>query len=351
MEKQLIPSHSNKKIPLRIIKMLNSKALFILVFLFVLQISATCQITISLNEYDAGDYLGVKYMESEDLTHIQKAILREEPNLNGKVIDTVEDNFSNLIFKIIEANSKNNFVHVRVVRKGSDGRFENDMFILPSSVSDGAEGWVIKSELEKHPVPESFMLPSYEADESLLQIIINNCEWVKNHDSTEYKNIKNTHSKLFLIIGKNYYEKDSLAKAIYYTSNSLKVKPNITAYIVRASAKVSLEDYQGAINDCTKCLALKKKPDFENYDYDLKFDGVNVFGLRGYCFLQLKIYDKALIDLNAAIKEDDTDGQLFYFRAFAKFNSGQNTSACDDLSKAGELGFESAYESIKENCN
>ncbi len=35
----------------------------------------------------------------------------------------------------------------------------------------------------------------------------------------------------------------------------------------------------------------------------------------------------------------------------AKLGLGQKDSGCLDLSKAGELGFDKAYESIKKYCN
>jgi hypothetical protein len=38
-------------------------------------------------------------------------------------------------------------------------------------------------------------------------------------------------------------------------------------------------------------------------------------------------------------------------RGIAKIRSGQKDSGCLDLSKAGELGFAEAYESIKKLCN
>lgn len=328
------------------------KSIILILFAFVIHTTAISQITISLNEYDVGDYLGIKYKSSSSDDFTQQAILCEQPDINSKIIDTIKDNYSNLVFKVIETNSKNNFVHVRVVRdNGSNGELENGMIVLPSSISYGKDGWVNKSELEKHPVPDNFMLASYESYEDLLQIIIDNCEWTKYNDSTEYKSLKNKHSKLFLMLGQKYYKRDSMTKAIYFTSNSIKIKPNKTAYIVRALAKIKLEDYQGVISDCSKCLTLKTKPDFETFGYDLKFDGTNVQGIRGYCYLKLSNYEKALVDFNAAIKEDASDGQYFYFRAITKFNLNQKISACDDLSKAGELGFEAAYESIKQYCN
>ena len=38
-------------------------------------------------------------------------------------------------------------------------------------------------------------------------------------------------------------------------------------------------------------------------------------------------------------------------RGYAKLNLNQKDSACLDFSKAGELGYEKAYEEIKKFCN
>jgi hypothetical protein len=41
----------------------------------------------------------------------------------------------------------------------------------------------------------------------------------------------------------------------------------------------------------------------------------------------------------------------YYNRGMTKLRLGQKDSGCIDLSKAGELGYKSAYEEIRKFCN
>jgi hypothetical protein len=43
--------------------------------------------------------------------------------------------------------------------------------------------------------------------------------------------------------------------------------------------------------------------------------------------------------------------EAYYLRGTAKLNLGQKDSCCLDLSKAGELGYTQAYETIRHYCN
>jgi len=42
---------------------------------------------------------------------------------------------------------------------------------------------------------------------------------------------------------------------------------------------------------------------------------------------------------------------MYYHRGISRIKLGRKDSGCLDLSKAGELGYFEAYESIKEFCN
>ena len=72
---------------------------------------------------------------------------------------------------------------------------------------------------------------------------------------------------------------------------------------------------------------------------------------RGKSYGSIEQIDKALADYNKAIELDPNYASAYLNRGNAKLLLNQKDSACLDFSKAGELGNESAYESIKENCN
>ena len=65
----------------------------------------------------------------------------------------------------------------------------------------------------------------------------------------------------------------------------------------------------------------------------------------------LKDYKGAIEDFNKVIELNPKDAFAYNNRGLAKIDLGQKDSGCLDLSKAGELGFAEAYESIKEFCN
>ena len=56
-------------------------------------------------------------------------------------------------------------------------------------------------------------------------------------------------------------------------------------------------------------------------------------------------------DYNKAIEINPEFVEAYYSRGLAKIGLGQKESGCLDLSKAGELGYSKAYESIKKYCN
>ena len=65
----------------------------------------------------------------------------------------------------------------------------------------------------------------------------------------------------------------------------------------------------------------------------------------------LKDYRGAILDFNKAIELNPKLASAYLGRGLAKILLGQKDDGCLDLSKAGELGEASAYETIKELCN
>ena len=113
------------------------------------------------------------------------------------------------------------------------------------------------------------------------------------------------------------------------------------AYYSRGCCKQALEDFRGAILDFDKYISLDSKVTYKS-----------VYSLRADSKYSLKNYKDALDDYNKAITVDPKDSDAYYSRGLIKYFYLKNKIAgCADWSKAGELGFEKAYELINENCH
>ena len=246
---------------------------------------------------------------------VESAVLRAAPQANANVIDTIFDEYNNLAFVVLIANSTNNFVKVKILMENTSMESlisKKGMLILPNIINDGKEGWILSTELLKYPIPTEFLLPVYQNDENLLFTIIDNALGLSVSNKSLYNtNYRGEHACCYFTLGQQYYEKDSLKKAIYYLTKSIQIAPKSTAYVIRTLAKIGVEDYQSAISDCNKGLLLrsaskKMKMPVEGYlgSIDLKYDNIDLIGLRGYCYYKLKKYNLAIIDLNAAIKNN-----------------------------------------------
>lgn len=149
--------------------------------------------------------------------------------------------------------------------------------------------------------------------------------------------------------GKEIYEnskgidKYSMSLAIEQFTLAIKKKSSyLEAYEYRGNLKSMLFDFKGAIKDYTKIIQLDPKNRF-------------AYEKRAFAYNLSKNYNKALKDYNKAIElaGENTFAlrDLYYSRAGVRFNLNQKSAACDDLSKAGELGNSAAYEMIKQYCN
>jgi tetratricopeptide (TPR) repeat protein len=144
--------------------------------------------------------------------------------------------------------------------------------------------------------------------------------------------IKDLNSALFIDTSKtNYIKKDVL-----FSSSNLTAE----IYLYRGEAKNRLGDYRGAIIDLSKAI-----------QYNDHFVNGSAFFELGYAKSYLKDYQGALLNYNKAIQLDSYYDVAYYNRALIKLNLNDKEGACLDFSKAGELGYEKAYEAIRENCN
>jgi tetratricopeptide (TPR) repeat protein len=107
-------------------------------------------------------------------------------------------------------------------------------------------------------------------------------------------------------------------------------------YYQRALSKMELKDIRGALND----FNLVEKSFIKSADYYIE---------RGRCKLLLNKYLEAKVDLTKSLSLEKTS-TAYYLRAFCNKGLNLKDSACNDFSKAGEMGAEGVYKEIKEYC-
>ncbi len=165
-------------------------------------------------------------------------------------------------------------------------------------------------------------------------------------------------------------------KAINDFNKAINILPNYQdAYVMRGYVKFKLKDFKGAMSDLTKAISLnpqnsalaydfRGRVKFELNDYigarddfthsiDLENNNGRVYMRRGNCYEQLESYAGAIENYTMCIKLTPNDGEAYYklsLMELNKFPSGP-VNGCSHLSKAGELGYEMAYESIRKYCN
>jgi tetratricopeptide (TPR) repeat protein len=154
----------------------------------------------------------------------------------------------------------------------------------------------------------------------------------------EYDNI-NTYYNLR---GNSKFNLKDYKGAIYDHTKSINIKPNdpfiFMTYTDRAQAKFALEDYRGAILDCNKAIELMPNLAIQAYFF------------RGCLKTQLKDYYSAIDDFNKIINLEPGIAEVYYRKGIAILYLKQKNLACLEFSKAGELGYETAYDMIKEFC-
>jgi len=127
--------------------------------------------------------------------------------------------------------------------------------------------------------------------------------------------------------------------AIEEYNKAIEINPKLAeAYYGRGFAKGGLSDYRGAIEDYNKAIKINPKDATAYYN-------------RGTIKGKLGDYRGALKDYNEAINKNPKYAEAYYNSGLAKIEWGEKKRGCLDLSRAGELGFDKAYEAIKVYCN
>ena len=145
-----------------------------------------------------------------------------------------------------------------------------------------------------------------------------------------------------------HYDNNKYFKAIQiytYIIEADSIYPGVTVNCIeslyhRAVAKGKLEDCRGAIKDYKRLIEISF---LKNVNYRA-YLGI------GFEHGRLSNYKQAINYLNKAIAINPDSGEPFFYRGLAKIFLEHKDKGCQDLSKAGELGYKEAYQAIQEHC-
>ena len=97
------------------------------------------------------------------------------------------------------------------------------------------------------------------------------------------------------IMGRNALGAEDYVTAIHYFSQVIGAKPFLDKpYYYRAFAKYSLDDFGGAVADCSRSIEINPYQ-------------IEVYQLRGLCYSNLRKFDEAIADYSHILKENMTD--------------------------------------------
>ncbi len=149
----------------------------------------------------------------------------------------------------------------------------------------------------------------------------------------------------YSIKAEDYYNLEDYKNAIFYCNKSISLNAKNDIYFIRALSKSKLEDYRGAIEDYTKVIPILIQLKEKNSRI------AEAFTNRAGCKLAINKTQEAIIDCNTALKYDIEFNRAYYAKGFAYISIDDIENGCKNLSKAGELGLEEAYDLIKKYCN
>ncbi|ESU19943.1 hypothetical protein FCR2A7T_13500 [Flavobacterium cauense R2A-7] len=165
------------------------------------------------------------------------------------------------------------------------------------------------------------------------------------------KNPKDSES--YELRGNAYMGINDISKAMTDLAKAIQInKNNINAYKTRGILKMNLQDYRGAILDFDVVVKDHQKTLKSDVFGDVLKDlNAEAYAYRALCKLKLDDSQGAMQDAEEAIKYKPYEGIAYYVRGFYRLNSGNKNEGCMDLSKAGELGYQEAYQLIQKYCN
>ena len=167
-----------------------------------------------------------------------------------------------------------------------------------------------------------------------------------------------TNAEQVLMIGRNIMSMEDYLLAIQYFNQAIKAKPYLAdPYFYRALAKLNLEDYQGAEDDCT--LAIERngyKPEayklrgfsrqmlgkdslaILDYDMGMKYNPMDKYFkfYKGAALYEMKKYAEADTILNALFQQDPSFSDIVKILGHINLERGDTTKAMTYLQETIE---------------
>lgn len=122
---------------------------------------------------------------------------------------------------------------------------------------------------------------------------------------------------------------------LYYQIIGMGVNANF--YYLREQANYKSRNYKRALEDIMKAVELEPG----NKDYLAEYGAVN---------LRVARYDDAIKNLKDALAIDPKFAACYRLIGFCQLQQGKKTEACENFTKAKELGDEAAVQMIEKNC-
>ncbi len=155
--------------------------------------------------------------------------------------------------------------------------------------------------------------------------------------------LKKTHSRdseLFIEKGICQKKLKNYKKAISSFNKAIALdNKNVKAYVERALLYSETGKDRMAERDFSKAIELDKKNPLPYFK-------------RGVIKFEKQKYKEALEDLNKAVKyaKKNVPAEYYYYRGACYFNMGEVNKACNDLTKASDMGYKKAAQQKKEIC-
>jgi tetratricopeptide (TPR) repeat protein len=147
-----------------------------------------------------------------------------------------------------------------------------------------------------------------------------------------------TNAKIFVNRGDLWSGVEERQKAIFDFTSALSLNnKDELAYFNRAKEFAKIEMFEQAIDDYSMAIILNPS----NVEY---------YFLRGELKVTAAEFLSAAADYTKIISLQPDNGNAYYNRGICYANINLKESACDDLNRAGELGFFEAYEVIRIFC-
>ena len=138
----------------------------------------------------------------------------------------------------------------------------------------------------------------------------------------------------------------------FLTMDSYKTVSSAEALYYRGFYKSKLEDNRGAITDYDLAIELYTAALNSTKDKKVIYlqKLIDTYIIRGHAYSEIKKYQEAIMNYNTVIKMKPDYAEAYHLKGLAEIEKGEVDAGCLDLSKAGELGSNDAYNDIKIHC-